>query len=65
MKENCKDTTFDSRCLGQKNDTLAFGSKERYALNNSRMDAQKIEMTVRTLTLLFIIRWNDNFSLEG
>ncbi|KAG6399932.1 hypothetical protein SASPL_141418 [Salvia splendens] len=47
MKENCKETTFDSRCLGKKTDTVAFGSKERYAANDSRMDASLTELEAK------------------
>ncbi|XP_057777427.1 uncharacterized protein LOC130995938 [Salvia miltiorrhiza] len=47
MKENWKETTFDSRCLERETDALAFGSKERYALNDSKMDANLTEIEAK------------------
>lgn len=47
MKEPWKETTFDSRCLEGETDALTFGSKERYVLNDSRVDASITELEAK------------------
>ncbi|XP_047962905.1 dentin sialophosphoprotein-like [Salvia hispanica] len=47
MKETWKETTFDSRFLGGETDALTVESKERYALNDSRVDASITELEAK------------------
>ncbi|KAG6426181.1 hypothetical protein SASPL_110399 [Salvia splendens] len=47
MKETWKETTFDSRCVDGETDALTFGSKERYVLNDSRVDASITELEAK------------------
>lgn len=47
MKENQNGTSFDSISFGKETDPLTFGSKDRYALNDSRMDSNLTELEVK------------------